>query len=1192
MKHSSGWWAALAALVAVGLLSAAAMWLLRSDRETPETDGAPSSAAEQSESDGSDEESRDEESAAATRSPLESPEDLDGEIVLLHGFVRHELDGSALSGATVEGFESEPPRSFVDFRAGIRSALASSEVKPVHDLQSLGTQNRSWLRETTDEVAEPTADTEITDADSGAGAAPADTGRRPLTTATTEADGTFRLRVPADTERLHLRVRGAIAIAPVCVTLPREAPVEILVRNSATIRGRVLLSDRSPARGARVSIEAEFDPFALVSGAGTMMSGDQSSVDADGRFEFDSLPTGMDFVLTAREGAAAPKRQRVSVVAPRDYEVEFQLDEETELTVHVRAPSGDGVEGAGVSLMPARIVLTDMSSLGDDLGADRRTDPSGEARFAGLSAMRWLVMVRKRGWFSPEPVAVEVTEGTPSKVEVVLDPGRVLTGRVQDRDGTPIDSARVRCLKPPSLTNIASLTTAQNEPWTRVDDQGSFRIQGLVEEPLLMEVRARGYRNADVDLPAHDRERTVTMEKLGVLEGIVLARDGHRLLERFWVEVEREEGFSLDLRQLMRRQLVPLRMEFSSEDGRFRIEGVEPGTWTLTAGAEGFAPFTSDPIEVVVDRATPRIVCALLAESVLAGRVIDDRDGTPIADASVYVQSGVSNPILDAAGQMFAEENTKSDDSGAFRVGSLAEGRYSVIVRHPEYAELSVGGIELSARTERNDLELRMLAGGTIHGQVTSPEGGPEPGARIIATRTTQQMAGSAVSDADGWYRIEGLAAGDYALTRVPSQFALDSERLFEQLSQGFESKNAHVESGAEVRVDFGTTLRAGSARVHGRVLAKSGPVKDVLVSLITSDDAFAPTSSSARTTATDANGEFLFSELPPGRVILQCQIREGMETLPSRMLWRECELVDGETEEVEFRLPGGAIRGRLLATDDGRVLGGVPVRAVPFSSTSTTPNPWDGFARQYGANATTDREGRFKISSLEPGTYTVLAGGRDLLGLSAAYAETRVGPVEVRVGDVDLGDLRVPPGGSVEGVVKDGSGRPVTGATVVLRAADGGWLHSFSMVATDGSGAFSYGGLSSGVYDIVVRAPNLAQNEVRGVRVEAGSPTRVGAVTLLGGTAVYLDVSGIDDAARRTLRIEVFGPEGRILSGAFGAADLQSALFRRLDARPYLGTYGPGHYIARGTYGDVTFEREWTLAGEDELVVTLDTGR
>jgi hypothetical protein len=63
-------------------------------------------------------------------------------------------------------------------------------------------------------------------------------------------------------------------------------------------------------------------------------------------------------------------------------------------------------------------------------------------------------------------------------------------------------------------------------------------------------------------------------------------------------------------------------------------------------------------------------------------------------------------------------------------------------------------------------------AGGEIGGAVTDPQGGIVAGAQVTATDAATQKSSTATTDAQGRYKIAGLAAGTYVVAVTAQGFA------------------------------------------------------------------------------------------------------------------------------------------------------------------------------------------------------------------------------------------------------------------------------------------------------------------------------------------------------------------------------------------------------------------------------------
>ncbi|MFD7922450.1 collagen binding domain-containing protein [Streptomyces sp. NPDC059740] len=119
----------------------------------------------------------------------------------------------------------------------------------------------------------------------------------------------------------------------------------------------------------------------------------------------------------------------------------------------------------------------------------------------------------------------------------------------------------------------------------------------------------------------------------------------------------------------------------SGEDGAYRLTELVPGSYTLTASAAGFQPFTGS-VEVGADGLT-RQDARLRSAAVVRGTV-HGGNGAPLADARVS--------LLDAAGNVVGLHTTGSD--GRYVFTDLAEAQYTVVATGypPVTSSLKVDG--------------------------------------------------------------------------------------------------------------------------------------------------------------------------------------------------------------------------------------------------------------------------------------------------------------------------------------------------------------------------------------------------------------------------------------------------------------------------------------------------------------------
>lgn len=166
---------------------------------------------------------------------------------------------------------------------------------------------------------------------------------------------------------------------------------------------------------------------------------------------------------------------------------------------------------------------------------------------------------------------------------------------------------------------------------------------------------------------------------------------------------------------------------------------------------------------------------------------------------------------------------------------------------------------------------------------------------------------------------------------------------------------------------------------------------------------------------------------------------------------------------------------------------------------------------------ARTGPDGRFALKDLIP------ADGYVVRGRLPGHAAVSSAPVDLRGGErVDLGDLRIGPGGRIALRVEDGAQAPLAGVDVAATwqvtnvlgviLADPDTLEEVEARATTAAdGRVVIGHLEPGVKTLVVRAPDGASDVVREVTVRAGETTDAGTLAL-DGRGVLADTVAWDD--------------------------------------------------------------------------------
>jgi hypothetical protein len=400
----------------------------------------------------------------------------------------------------------------------------------------------------------------------------------------------------------------------------------------------------------------------------------------------------------------------------------------------------------------------------------------------------------------------------------------------------------------------------------------------------------------------------------------------------------------------------------TTDDGRFTVAGLLPGSYTVTVTKPAFVA-TTYGATTAGGRGTPialgrgeraDITIPLQRGAVLEGRITDPT-GDPLAGVLVYaraVRAGVPASRTTAS--------TRADDRGRYRMFGLPPGEYV-----------------------------------------------------ISSTRSTYTMAHPSVTDIDA--RLAALAARHQmppsAPTRTSSPASADEPIVL--FAPVYYPGVPSVDAAVRIAVGPGEE-RVGLDYRHDPVLAATidgqvtGPFADfsnVQVMVDFAGDGTTPVGSST-TTSPSADGRFVFRGLPPARYTLAARAKaappdpaegpaagglsittvrpaaeEAARTAGEEYLYAVAELDvrGGASNAVTLTLqPGSTITGRGAldagaAPPEPEALGALVVRALPVQRTAGASSRFvfsGGFTMQRQGQVRAD--GTFAVTSIAPGAYTI----------------------------------------------------------------------------------------------------------------------------------------------------------------------------------------------------------------------------
>jgi protocatechuate 3,4-dioxygenase beta subunit len=324
---------------------------------------------------------------------------------------------------------------------------------------------------------------------------------------------------------------------------------------------------------------------------------------------------------------------------------------------------------------------------------------------------------------------------------------------------------------------------------------------------------------------------------------------------------------------------------------------------------------------------------------------------------------------------------------------------------------------------------------------------GDKPAAGIIVVVNgigRQTAVAQTTSDAEGKYRIGGLAPGQIEVGTFAPTYVLPTSPMFRQGHVLNLSADEAVEG-----IDFKLT-RGGV--ITGRVTDAEGkPVAEERISLNQIDDGKGPTQAIPGRTMvgrganpfmynTDDRGIYRIYGVPAGRYLVGVgDDAGGMATprgagyyprtyYPDTTDAAKAAIVElsegGEAKNIDINLGLRArtytVSGRIIDADTNQPMAGVDYSFGPLQQNQSQTFMSGG----YSASTPTNANGEFRIEGVEPGRYAIMATSNSFLAAANQQRKVYSDPVQFEVTDGDVTDLEVKarPGLSIAGtVVTDG---------------------------------------------------------------------------------------------------------------------------------------------------------------------------
>lgn len=592
----------------------------------------------------------------------------------------------------------------------------------------------------------------------------------------------------------------------------------------------------------------------------------------------------------------------------------------------------------------------------------------------------------------PEKRSLAFPDDRADDQNFTLEPAPLLTGFIRDTDGNPLEGITVTASE---VKGGFGYMSGGEIGSSNSDAEGYFELSELSDDIVRLDVDSDGYARFSEDRIKVPTEKPleIILKPVGRIEGFVVSADSGGPIHEFSVSFTYRMSFVSQGIMMNTNQY----RKFYSEDGRFVMDDLDPGVYTLAISPKGYA-HTSPPAVEVVSGETARVDVECERGMSLEGRVVEAATGFPIEGARVDADISASYTSFNAG-------SATTDSNGGFRFETLAEGVYDLEVSHSDFADTTHSPVMVSKekKDDDEDIVISLYKGGFIEGTVRGEDGKPLSGEMVMFFSGTSFRPPS--TDENGFYQSTRLTPGEYRLA---------------PMSRMNYSKTAKVEETRTTTVNFdfaGTTLKGfvtkRGAPVSGKNITLMPESGVVVAYVIATDEGETQSGSTIKQAMTDETGYYKLENVMSGSYSLGTGSYTKIITVP-------------DVPEFEFNLdlPGGEIHGKVVWADDNR-----PAPEATVHSNKT-------------ASYITDTEGRFNLLDLTEGTYTVTAS----TGGPTASETIELGKDEV-VSDIVL---KLPTGDcQVSGRVNAIGNAPLQWGFMYV--SSGNWDDAFSVVNQTG---------------------------------------------------------------------------------------------------------------------------------------------
>jgi protocatechuate 3,4-dioxygenase beta subunit len=585
------------------------------------------------------------------------------------------------------------------------------------------------------------------------------------------------------------------------------------------------------------------------------------------------------------------------------------------------------------------------------------TGADGRFRLTGVEPRDVMMAVTAPRLLSHINPRIKLRPGETRDIGTIrMDPGESVVGKVVDTAGKPVGGAEV-VLAPTSVG--APVDFAMRLP--PLPEDGRFEVPGFKAG----KVTAAARRGKDepwtvLEPTPTSTDLLITLAATHSLTVRVKSKEGQPI-EGLQVNLCRgnsdDEAVGMTLFGL--RPRVGKEEPLANEPRGRRFTGLIPGIYYVCAQCRGHVARTT---KVTLER--DQEVEVELQPSLALAVLVRDTTGKPIRNARIYLE--------DRGGALsdFPSYEGMTGGDGRLVIRVTGSKRVRVQALHPAYGDECA-----EANPPGAEIVITFAAPGAVEGVLTDNGGVPEPGKWVIgiarasmSRQVMPTMPKMTITDADGRFRVLGLAPGRYEAVVLESFRAVQSPGLLYQLMMRISRSNPNehsfeIASGQTTRVQLDASrppeLTGPGARVTGSVMIDGQPATGALV---TSWGA-----GNQRSVAVDASGRFDLGRVSEGHLSVSVRDPESENDWRATLAQRSLQVKANEDQILDFTVQTTGISGYVRAPD-GQPVGSANVTLSamlqPQGSKTEMAHTW----RQL----TTKADGTFSTSRLPAGKYSI----------------------------------------------------------------------------------------------------------------------------------------------------------------------------------------------------------------------------